>query len=147
VTQEHVLLIYKFPEDYDEITMQYTSSEASIARQDGEAFADMYPGVVYIYVVYVFDHGGEEELWRWTNPHSEKLQSLVNSAGAVHWTLDTTSASAPSAGPFFRKLSKAFSDKRLALRPPLAEQFASPLPTTSKPYGGRNRRTRRAPRR
>lgn len=143
MNQDHVLLVFKFPEDDAETFMPYTSDEVSDAKRDAVAFSEMYPGVLFAYVVFVFQDGREEEVFRWSNPLAVKLINLINSAGGVMQLSPMSLGFVNPAGSFFRKLSKAFSNPALAVRPPLAEQFASPLPSESKTFGGRNRRTRR----
>lgn len=139
MTQEHVLLLFIFPEYDSEYFMPYTSDQVDDVVRDARHFTEMYPGVLYVSAVYVYSDGREEELYRWNNPLSAKLQALANSAGGVMSTYPMSLDTAQPAGEFFRKLSKSFSDTALSLRPPSAEVSASPLPTESKTYGGRKR--------
>lgn len=141
MNQDRILLVFKFPED-DEYFMTYTSDEMEEAKKDAASFKDMYPGLLYVYIVFVYSDDREEEIFRWTNPLAAKLISLINSAGAATLSPFTMSVSVPTVGGFFRKLSKLSSALALARRPPSEGQFASPSPSTSKTYGGRNRRTR-----
>lgn len=145
MTQPHLLLIYKFPEDNDEITMQYSWDEMEIAARDASSFTLMYPGALYVYIVHVQEDESEKEIWRWTNPLSAKLQDVANNAGGALDLFIMSLGSADPAGSFFRALNKRFSDTALSYRPPLAEQYASPSPSASKTYGGRNRRSRSRP--
>lgn len=139
MTQEHVLLLFIFPEYDSEYFMPYTSDQIDEAKRDAHNFSEMYPGALYVSVVYVYSDGREDELFRWNNPLSAKLQALANSAGGVMSTYPMSLDTAQPAGAFFRKLSKSFLDTALSSRPPSAEVSASPLPTESKTYGGRKR--------
>lgn len=135
--QEHVLLLFMFPEYDSEYSMAYTRDQLTVAKQDAANFHEMYPGVLYVKVVFVFENEREECLYSWINPLSAKLINLANSAGGAMSTFPMSLASANPAGDFFQKLSKRFSDTRLSLRPPSEEAYAAPLPSASKIYGGR----------
>jgi hypothetical protein len=139
MTQEHVLLLFMFPEYDSEYFMPYTSDQLDEAKLDARNFTEMYPGVLYVSVIYVHTDGREDEVFRWNNPLSARLTKLVSSAGDAMSISPMLSASAQPAGDFFRKLSRTFSDTALSLRPPSEDQSASPLPSVSKTYGGRKR--------
>jgi hypothetical protein len=79
--QEHVLLLFMFPEYDSEYSMAYTRDQLKIAKQDAENFHDMYPGVLYVKIVFVFEDEREECLYSWINPLSAKLTKLASSAG------------------------------------------------------------------
>lgn len=149
MNQSHVLLLFIFPEYDSEYFMPYTSDQIDEARRDAVNFTEMYPGALYVSVVFVHSDGREEQVFQWNNPLSAKLQALANNAGDALSPFPMSLASAPPVGSFFQRLRKKYSNSALASRPPSAEEFVSPLPSTLKTYGGRNSRlrTRRGPRR
>lgn len=140
MTQEHVLLLFMFPEYDSEYFMPYTREQIKTATLDADNFKEMYPGVLYVKVMFVYEDAREECLHQWINPLSAKLLKLANPAGLAESISPMSSVSANPAGAFFRKLSKSFSDTALSLRPPSEDQSASPLSTTSKPYDDRRLR-------
>lgn len=131
MNQSHILLLFIFPEYDSEYFMPYMGDQLDEAKRDAENFHDMYPGVLYVKVVTVDALGYEEPVYTWTNPLSAKLTRLVNPVGLAGSISPMSSAFANPAGDFFQKLSSAFSDTALSLRPPSEEQSASPLPSTS----------------
>jgi hypothetical protein len=152
VNQAHVLLLFKFPEDDQETFMPYTADELEEAQHDALAFRDMYPETLYLTVVYVFEDGREENLWHWINPQSAKLIKRASSAGGVGMLgLNTPLGFAQSVGgPSLSPIEKSTSSlTQWGARPPLLLPSEPVQPSSSKPYGGRNRRTRlgRGPRR
>lgn len=144
MNQNHVLLLFMFPEYDSEYFMSYTSEQIDEAKLDAVNFTEMYPGVLYVAVVFVNSDQSEEQLFRWTNPLAAKLTSLANNAGGAMSPLLTMSGFAEPAGAFFQKLSKKFTNSALASRPPSAEVSAPPSPATSNTYVGRGRRTRQS---
>src|SRR5471030_987841 len=98
--QAHILLLFKFPEYDSEYFMPYSSDELDEAKRDGPNFKDMYPGVLYVTVVYVHLDEREDVLWSWINPLSVKLINLANSAGGAMSISPMSLAFANPAGDF-----------------------------------------------
>lgn len=146
LSQSHILLLYKFPEDDSEVFMPYLLEELQTAKEDAENFADMYPEVLYVTIVEVGESGSEYQIWTWNNPQAATLLRRLSNAGPAHLQYPTTSDFAAPVGGYAPNPTRRSTTSPLGARPPSAEQFASPLPATSQTYGGRKlsrRRTRR----
>lgn len=142
----HIILVYRFPEDPDEIVMQYTADEFPTAKGDSINFSQMYPEVLYLQLFEVED-GLEVKVYEWINPQSEKLTRRASSVGDAMSGLPTIAGFVPRAGSFLPSPSDRSTPSQWGARPPLAVPSDSPSPTTSKTYGGLNRpRISRPPR-
>jgi hypothetical protein len=147
----HIILVYRFPEEDDEVFLQYTSEEFHTAKLDAVHFSQMYPEVLYLQLFEVED-GLEIKVYEWINPQSEKLTRRASNAGDAMTGPHTTWDFAAVAGPSSSMKSAKYTISRWGARPPLAEPFDSPSPTTSKTSDGLKRRhtfralNRRSPR-
>lgn len=144
LSQDHLILVFKFPEYYDEYTMAYSKDEREVVEQDARNFSEMYPQVLYVQVFFVSQHGFEEKLYEWNNPQASQLIRKFTqagiSAGAAMSGFPITSGFALSAGTSSPKKSTSSSTSLIGARPPSQDEYAAPLPSTSKIYAGRPRR-------
>lgn len=139
---EHLLLVWCFPEDSEKTCMIYAGGEIVQCYTDLHNFEDMYPGVLYLEVIDVRDET-EKSLERWNNPQAETSRKLASRAGLVSLLSHTTWGFVPLAGPSSASKTLNSTTSPLLARPPSEGQFASPLPGTSRIYGGRKTRGRR----
>lgn len=133
-----ILLCWCFPEDREEYVMEYTSNELKTALTDSFNFKNLYPGVLFVSVLEE-QTLGEKECFRWNNPIAASLHLVANHVGAVLLQPLTIKDFAKAVGLFYPLPKHESFVKALLARPPSEEQFASPLPPTSKIYGGRNK--------
>lgn len=143
MNQDHIILLFMFPELPDEYAIPYTSDELETAKADAKAFVEMYDEALYVAVCYAYADGREEEVFRWSNPNSAKLISRASSAGGVLSGYPTSSDFAMPAGASSPKSNSKSSPSPWGARPPSEAKYEAPLPSTSKTYAGHPRRRTR----